>query len=103
MAEYFISPSGRYIGVLEPDLMTRDPRTIADATEDMIRAYDADDVWSAGIFERTDFVPCAYFGSDWQLINALMGEAIDLDSEHYGYISARDVLLDQLAWLDRRN
>lgn len=107
MIRYFVSNSGRYIGVLEPDPMARDPRTDTDIAPelvpDMAQQYDDGDVWLSNIYAYTPQAkPGAIFRSPYELIDSLLGELIDTCGEHYGYDYARDMLLEQLANLDRR-
>lgn len=100
---YFVSSSGRYVGIIEPDIMARDPRTIEDSTPEMVEQYASGDVWYAAIYTYSP-APIAgrAFRDGDEFASAFLGELIDLEGEQYGHENAKDMLLMQLEELDRR-
>lgn len=107
MIQYFISSSGKYIGVLEPDQMARDPRADKDLAPELIpqlaELYDDGDVWLSTIYI---YVPrlkpgAIYRSSEEMLAQSMLGEQLDCCGEQFGYDYAKDLLLSALENLDR--
>lgn len=108
MTRYYISNSGRYIGILEYDLMALDPRKDKDLAPElvpeMVQRYDDGDVWMTTIYRYcpgTALKPGAIYRSVREFLDSLLGEQIDCCGGQYGYDYAKDTLMSALENLDR--